>query len=121
MDKKKQNVSAYISTWNEVDEATIEQKLASCVSTDANYSDPFTDPVQGLGAFVQVMVGVGRSFPGVTHELVGEPDIHHNFGYYHWLARLSGGKEIRGLDYIEFGSDDAITKVISFTDTSDWQ
>jgi hypothetical protein len=67
------------------------------------------------------MVGVSQSFPGIVHELVGEPLTHHNNGYYNWLALMRDGKEILGTDYIEFTPEGYISRVVSFTRMADWR
>lgn len=120
-DKKQNSIKTYVSAWNEPDEDKIRHRLEACVISDVHYCDPFTDIITGIEELAGVMAGVSPTFPGVIHALSGEPAGHHTFGYYNWVARLSNGKEIPGVDYIEFAPDGRIAQVVSFTDPADWQ
>ncbi|MGH7196391.1 MAG: nuclear transport factor 2 family protein [Candidatus Saccharimonadales bacterium] len=120
MSEQARNIKTYVSAWNESSEDAIEQALAGCVTSDVRYCDPFKDEIQGVDALARVMNEVNQDFPGVVHELVGEPLIHHNTGTYDWLVRMADGKEIPGVDYVEFGSDGRISRVVSFTKEADW-
>src|SRR5579859_1291781 len=118
MDKHLTTIKAYVSAWNEPSEDKINRAVVNHVAQNVRYCDPFTDEVQGVKALVKVMANVSQSFHGVKHELVGEPAVHHEVGYYHWTARLESGKTIPGMDYIEFGPEGRITRVVSFTNAA---
>jgi hypothetical protein len=121
MSDQQTNLKTYIEVWNETSKDTIVSTLTTCVAQDVMYCDPFTDTVQGIDALASVMVGVGKSFPGIKHELVDEPFAHHNMACYRWVATMSGGKKIFGIDYIEFTASGLIRRVMSFTRTDDWR
>jgi len=116
-----EHLKAYVSAWNESSEVKIKQAVADCVAPHVRYCDPFTDVSEGIEPLVKIMNSVSQNFPGIIHELVGEPAIHHNFGYYHWLARMDSDKTIPGIDYVEFGPEGTIARVVSFTNMADWQ
>ena len=120
MDNKQHVIKVYLATWNDPDKNTIQQELAKWVTADIRYCDPFTDTLQGIQGLANVILQVSKSFPGMRHELVGDPAVHHTFGSYNWIARLSSGKKIPGVDYVEFSADGRIAQIVTFTNMSDW-
>jgi hypothetical protein len=120
MDNKLNTLKHYLASWNEPDKNTIQKELAKWVTADIRYCDPFTNTLQGIEELADVMLRLNKSFPGMRHEVVGVPGLHHIFGSYNWIARLSNGKKIPGVDYVEFSDDSRIAQIVTFTNMSDW-
>ncbi len=117
----KEIIEHYIAAWNKATEADMQQSLSACFSPVGSYTDPFTAPIVGIDALVTVMLGLQKHFPGIVHELSGDIEVHHSSGYYPWIARLGNGKQIPGVDFIDFASDGMISRVVSFTNEDAWR
>ncbi len=120
-EKQANSIDAYLAAWNGTSDTELDAALNRCTTADLTYCDPFTETAYGVNALADVVLGVGRRFPGVTHELIGAPLVHHDVGCYRWIARVSSTKEIPGIDYVEFAADSRIKRVESFTNEADWR
>ncbi|KHJ53606.1 polyketide cyclase [Aureimonas altamirensis] len=107
---------AYLSVWNEADDAKRLALLAEGWSRDARYVDPL---MSGEGhAGIATLIGAARAqFPGHSFTLRGTPDGHGAYVRFAWnLAGEDGPVVAGGTDVVKLDDNGRIVVVVGFLD-----
>jgi SnoaL-like domain len=109
-------VTAYLATWNAVDEATRAALLAEHWADAATYVDPLVEAV-GTETIAATIGAVHEQFPGFVFTQVGQPDAHHRQARFQWGLGPEGAEPlIVGFDVLVTDEDGRITAVLGFLD-----
>ncbi|WOT33683.1 nuclear transport factor 2 family protein [Streptomyces coeruleorubidus] len=76
-------VDRYLAIWNEADADKRAAAIAELFTADAPYIDPLA-AVEGHEGFGAVVAGAREQFKGLTFELHGTVDAHHNQARFQW-------------------------------------
>ncbi|MGW0531823.1 nuclear transport factor 2 family protein [Streptomyces sp. NPDC003032] len=110
-------VTRYLAIWNEADADKRAAAIAELFTADAPYIDPLAavEGHEGVGA---VIAGARDQFKGLSFELIGTVDTHHNIARFQWgLVTEPGGEPIAiGFDVAVTGDDGRIKGVYGFLD-----
>jgi hypothetical protein len=118
-----QALAAYERAWARPDEDTIGAELARCWTARSTHVSSFTDTVVGVHGLTQLILDFPVMFPGAVFRMTSVPDVHHDVARFGWLLRSTHpirilgrdfGRSVRGLDYVEFDSENLIRRVIAF-------
>jgi hypothetical protein len=118
-----QALAAYERAWARPDEDTIGAELARCWTARSTHVSSFTDTVVGFHGLTQLILDFPVMFPGAVFRMTSVPDVHHDVARFGWLLRSTRsirilgrdfGSSVRGLDYVEFDSENLIRRVIAF-------
>ncbi len=85
-------VSRYLDIWNEADADKRAAAIAELFTADAPYIDPLA-AVEGHEGFGAVVAGARDQFKGLTFELHGSVDAHHNQARFQWGLVTEPGAE----------------------------
>jgi len=107
-------VRLFIQAWNTADDGERHRLLSRCCAPDARFSSPQGEPLDVMGLSRSIH-GFLSAFPNaeVSH---GPPDAHNGFARFRWLTQFNEGERepIFGDDYVEFGAEGLILRVVSF-------
>jgi hypothetical protein len=110
-------VGRYLDIWNETDADKRAAAIAEVFTPDAPYIDPLA-AVEGHEGIAAVIAGAQEQFKGLTFELLGDVDTHHNIARFRWgLVTEPGTEPIAiGFDVAVTGDDGRIKGVFGFLD-----
>ncbi|MFF2199934.1 nuclear transport factor 2 family protein [Streptomyces sp. NPDC058145] len=110
-------VSRYLDIWNEADADKRAAAIAELFTADAPYIDPLA-AVEGPEGFGAVVAGARDQFKGLTFELHGTVDAHHNQARFQWgLVTEPGAEPIAiGFDVLVTNEQGKIQGVYGFLD-----
>ncbi|MEV0125302.1 nuclear transport factor 2 family protein [Streptomyces sp. NPDC050703] len=110
-------VTRYLAIWNEADADKRSAAIAELFTADAPYIDPLAavEGHEGIGA---VIAGARDQFKGLSFELIGTVDTHHNIARFQWgLVTEPGSEPIAiGFDVAVTADDGRIKGVYGFLD-----
>lgn len=110
-------VERYLETWNETDAERRAKAIGDLFTADARYIDPLAAVAghDGIGAVIQ---GAQEQFAGLTFELLGDVEAHHNIARFRWgLVTESGAEPVAiGFDVAVTTEDGRIEGVYGFLD-----
>ncbi|WP_447039713.1 nuclear transport factor 2 family protein [Streptomyces sp. DSM 118878] len=110
-------VTRYLAIWNEADADKRSAAIAELLTEDAPYIDPLAavEGHEGLGA---VIAGAREQYKGLSFELIGTVDAHHNIARFQWgLVTEPGSEPIAiGFDVAVTADDGRIKGVYGFLD-----
>ncbi len=110
-------VTQYLALWNEADADKRAAGIAELFTAEAPYIDPLAavEGQEGVGA---VIAGAREQFKGLSFELLGDVDTHHNVARFRWgLVTEPGAEPIAiGFDVVVAGDDGRIAGVYGFLD-----
>ncbi|MFJ9815468.1 nuclear transport factor 2 family protein [Streptomyces sp. NPDC101151] len=110
-------VSRYLDIWNEADADKRAAAIAELFTADAPYIDPLA-AVEGPEGFGAVVAGARDQFKGLSFELHGAVDAHHNQARFQWgLVTEPGAEPIAiGFDVMVINDEGKIKAVYGFLD-----
>ncbi|SOD81854.1 nuclear transport factor 2 family protein [Streptomyces sp. Ag109_G2-15] len=110
-------VSRYLDIWNEADADKRAAAIAELFTADAPYIDPLA-AVEGHAGFAAVVAGARDQFKGLSFELHGAVDAHHDQARFQWgLVTEPGAEPIAiGFDVIVTDAEGKIKAVYGFLD-----
>jgi hypothetical protein len=110
-------VTQYLDIWNEADADKRAAAVADLFAPGAPYIDPLA-AVEGHEGVAAVIAGAREQFQGLSFELLGEVDTHHNVARFQWgLVTEPGAEPIAiGFDVAVAGEDGRLTGVYGFLD-----
>jgi hypothetical protein len=110
-------VTSYLGIWNEADTEKRAAAIAELFAPGAPYIDPLAavEGHEGLGA---VVAGARDQFKGLSFELHGAVDAHHNIARFQWgLVTEPGAEPIAiGFDVLVTDDEGRIKGVYGFLD-----
>ncbi|MCK2244530.1 MULTISPECIES: nuclear transport factor 2 family protein [unclassified Crossiella] len=121
--ERQQAIAEYAAAWSGNDAETIAAAFARCWAPAGTYTDTVTDTVVGVEGMVQLILGMRAQYPGFTLRPTSALDTHHNVGRFSWLmtspepivaAGVDYGRELPGVDFVEFAPDNRITRIVGF-------
>jgi hypothetical protein len=109
-------VKRYLNTWNIRDAAARRRTIDSLFADGCNYTDPM-GAVSGPAGVDGFIAAVQKQFEGVTFELGGRVDAHHDVARFTWHAVAKGSVEplAIGFDVIVLEGG-RIKQVVGFLD-----
>ncbi|WP_327067879.1 nuclear transport factor 2 family protein [Kitasatospora sp. NBC_01250] len=112
-----ETVNRYLAIWNEADADNRAAAIAELFTADAPYIDPLA-AVAGHEGIAAVLTGARDQFKGLSFELLGTVDTHHNIARFQWgLVTEAGAEPIAiGFDVAVTNEDGRITGVYGFLD-----
>ncbi|CAM5426822.1 Nuclear transport factor 2 family protein OS=Streptomyces alboniger OX=132473 GN=CP975_22990 PE=4 SV=1 [Streptomyces alboniger] len=110
-------VTRYLAIWNEADADKRSAAIAELFTADAPYIDPLA-AVEGHEGVAAVIAGARDQFKGLSFELIGTVDTHHNIARFQWgLVTEPGSEPIAiGFDVAVTADDGRIKGVYGFLD-----
>lgn len=110
-------VTRYLAIWNEADADKRSAAIAELFTADAPYIDPLA-AVQGHEGIAAVIAGARDQFKGLSFELIGTVDAHHNIARFQWgLVTEPGSEPIAiGFDVAVTAEDGRVQGVYGFLD-----
>ncbi|MEU5576911.1 MULTISPECIES: nuclear transport factor 2 family protein [Streptomyces] len=110
-------VTRYLAIWNEADADKRAAAIAELFTADAPYIDPLA-AVEGHEGVAAVIAGARDQFKGLSFELLGTVDTHHNLARFQWgLVTEPGAEPIAiGFDVAVTAEDGRIKGVYGFLD-----
>jgi hypothetical protein len=110
-------VTQYLGIWNEADADKRAAAIGDLFTADAPYIDPLA-AVEGHAGIAAVIAGAREQFAGLSFELLGTVDTHHNVARFQWgLVTGPGAEPIAiGFDVAVTGDDGRIKAVYGFLD-----
>ncbi|MBV2355200.1 nuclear transport factor 2 family protein [Streptomyces sp. J2-1] len=110
-------VSQYLDIWNEADADKRAAAVAELFTADAPYIDPLV-AVEGHAGFAAVVAGAREQFQGLSFELHGTVDAHHNQARFQWGLVTAPGTEPVAIGFDVLVTDEAgkIKAVYGFLD-----
>ncbi|MEH0448062.1 MULTISPECIES: hypothetical protein [unclassified Streptomyces] len=121
--ERQQAIADYAAAWSGDDAETIAAAFARCWTKDSTYTDTMTDTVMGIESMVRLVLGTAERYPGFTLRPTSGLDTHHGVGRFSWLmtapdpivaAGVDHGRELPGLDFVEFTPDNRIARIVGF-------
>lgn len=107
---------AYLTTWNEADEAQRQTAITRSWSPDARYADPMMQG-EGHDGIAAMIAGARSQFPGHSFLLRGTPDGHGPWVRFSWnLAPENGEPVAGGTDMVKLDGGGKIASVVGFLD-----
>lgn len=85
-------VTRYLAIWNETDTAKRRALVRDAFTEDCTYTDPL-GAVRGTAGVDAFVAGVQSQFAGVTFDLSGKVDAHHDQLRFTWHAKAPGMNE----------------------------
>ena len=82
-----------------------------------------TDTVVGVEGMAELVLGMAERYPGFALQATSGLDTHHGVGRFSWLmtapdpivaAGVNYGRELPGLDFVEFAPDNRISRIVGF-------
>ncbi|MFF7635769.1 nuclear transport factor 2 family protein [Kitasatospora sp. NPDC008050] len=112
-----ETVNRYLAIWNEADADKRAAAIAGLFTADAPYIDPLA-AVAGHEGIAAVITGARDQFKGLSFELHGAVDTHHNIARFQWgLVTEAGAEPIAiGFDVAVTDEDGRIKGVYGFLD-----
>ena len=112
-----ETVTRYLAIWNEEDAGKRVTAINDLFTAEAPYIDPLA-AVAGRDGIAAVISGARDQFKGLSFELLGSVDTHHNIARFQWgLVTAPGAEPIAiGFDVAVVGEDGKITGVYGFLD-----
>ncbi|MEU9578492.1 MULTISPECIES: nuclear transport factor 2 family protein [Streptomyces] len=112
-----QTVTQYLALWNETDAEKRAAGIAELFAPGAPYIDPLA-AVEGHDGVGAVIAGAQEQFKGLSFELHGAVDTHHNIARFQWgLVTEAGAEPVAiGFDVLVTGDDGRINGVYGFLD-----
>lgn len=104
-------IDAYVSAWNETDDAKRRAILQKCWREDATYTDP-TSHAPGLDALVAHIGGFHQQMPGAGIKRISGIDEHHGSLRFAW--KLEGGPPMEGIDIGHLAEDGKLQSILGF-------
>ncbi|MEX0684318.1 MAG: nuclear transport factor 2 family protein [Dehalococcoidia bacterium] len=112
----KETVEAYLSAWNETDEAKRQQILERCWADSGTYTDPMSD-VAGREALAGLIAGFQQQMPGASIALSSAIDEHHGRIRFGW--KLDGAPTpMEGIDVGLLAGDGRLESIVGFWGTA---
>ena len=110
-------VTQYLDIWNEADADKRAAAIAELFTADAPYIDPLA-AVEGHAGFAAVVAGARDQFKGLSFELHGAIDAHHNQARFQWgLVTAPGTEPVAiGFDVLVTNEQGKIQGVYGFLD-----
>jgi ketosteroid isomerase-like protein len=110
-------VTRYLAIWNEADADKRAAAIGELFTEEAPYIDPLA-AVAGREGVAAVIGGAREQFQGLSFELLGTVDAHHNIARFQWgLVTEAGAEPIAiGFDVAVTNEDGKITGVYGFLD-----
>ncbi|MGW2647469.1 nuclear transport factor 2 family protein [Streptomyces sp. NPDC001393] len=110
-------VTRYLAIWNEADAEKRAAAIAELFTADAPYIDPLA-AVEGPEGFGAVVAGARDQFKGLSFELHGTVDAHHNQARFQWGLVTEPGAEPIAIGFDVLVTDEAgrIKAVYGFLD-----
>ena len=110
-------VTQYLAIWNEADADKRAAAVQDLFAADAPYIDPLA-AVEGHAGIGAVITGAREQFQGLSFELLGDVDVHHNVARFQWgLVTAPGTEPIAiGFDVVVAADDGRIAGVYGFLD-----
>ena len=109
-------VERYIASWNATDPALRRKLVDELWADDASYIDPLTE-AHGRAEIDATIAAVQGQFPGLTFELAGPVDSHHQQARFAWgLGPAGAGPVVVGFDVAVADADGRLTSVLGFLD-----
>lgn len=109
-----ESIAQYIVAWNEQGIKNIKAALEKCWTVNGTYTDPSNAPMKGLDKLAAVIQGSQDKMPERKISATSKVDFHDNSGRYKWLLVKKNGDKSEGLDYLEYDSENRITRIVSF-------
>ncbi len=108
----KSTVEAYISAWNEEDEAKRRELLDQCWDESATYTDPTSD-ISGRDALFGLISQFQTQMPGAAIAVTSGIDQHHDRIRFCW--KLTGAAQaIEGIDVGQVSPDGRLKSIVGF-------
>ncbi|MFE9775089.1 nuclear transport factor 2 family protein [Streptomyces sp. NPDC005931] len=110
-------VNRYLAIWNEEDADKRAAAIAELFTADAPYIDPLAS-VEGHEGFAAVVAGARDQFKGLSFELHGTVDAHHNLARFQWgLVTEPGAEPVAiGFDVLVTDEEGRVKGVYGFLD-----
>ncbi|NEB81516.1 nuclear transport factor 2 family protein [Streptomyces sp. SID14478] len=110
-------VDRYLAIWNEADADKRAAAIAELLTPNAPYIDPLA-AVEGHDGFAAVVAGAREQFAGLSFELYGTVDAHHNQARFQWgLVAEPGAEPVAiGFDVLVADEEGRVTGVYGFLD-----
>ncbi|MER5730792.1 nuclear transport factor 2 family protein [Streptomyces sp. NPDC002138] len=110
-------VTQYLDLWNEADADRRATGIADLFTPEAPYIDPLA-AVEGHAGIAAVLAGARAQFQGLSFELHGNVDTHHNIARFQWALVTGPGAEPIAIGFDVLVTDGAgkITGVYGFLD-----
>jgi hypothetical protein len=109
-------VERYIASWNATDPALRRKLVDEVWADDASYIDPLTE-AHGRAEIDATIAAVQGQFPGLTFELAGPVDSHHQQARFTWGLGPAGAEPVVvGFDVAVADADGRLTSVLGFLD-----
>jgi hypothetical protein len=107
-------VGAYLTAWNEPDEAARRRLLESSWADDGVYCDPIGKAAgrEALGAYI---AGFQAARPGDRIDLATAVDSHDGYLRFGWAERGQDGTVVAdGMDFGTLADDGRLARIIGF-------
>lgn len=110
-------VARYLSIWNEADADKRAAAISELFTADAPYIDPLA-AVAGHDGIAAVIAGARDQFKGLSFELLGTVDTHHNLARFQWgLVTEPGAEPVAiGFDVAVTDESGKVTGIYGFLD-----
>lgn len=110
-------VVKYLNIWNEPDTGKRAAAIAELFTENAAYVDPLAT-VEGHTSIAALIEGARTQFPGLSFELLGEVDTHHNVARFQWgLVAVPHADPVAiGFDVAVADNDGRLVGVYGFLD-----
>jgi len=121
--KREQALANYSAAWNAPGAEAITAAFARCWTDRTTFTDTITNTIVGIAPMVQLVLDTAARYPGFTLHPVGDLDTHHTVGQFSWrmtapdpivAAGVDYGRELHGLDFVEFDADNRIARIVGF-------
>ncbi|MBE9583470.1 nuclear transport factor 2 family protein [Mucilaginibacter sp. JRF] len=109
-----QTILTYTSAWNETEREAIMAKITQCWAPNGTYTDRLTDTITGKDAIADLIISSYEQMGPRKFKVLAEPQVHHQSGRFRWLAIRPEGYPIEGMDYVEFDTENRITRIVGF-------
>jgi hypothetical protein len=109
-------VRRYLGAWNVRDASARRRAIEALFADDCRYTDPMA-AVSGPGGVDGFIASVQQQFAGVTFELAGRVDAHHDVARFTWHAVAPGSPQpvAVGFDVMVL-EEGRIKQVVGFLD-----
>ena len=109
-------VEQYIAAWNETDPSARRALIDEVWSADGHYIDPIAEAA-GRDQVDAVIAAVQAQFTGMTFQLAGTVDAHHDQARFTWELGPDGTDAIVvGFDVAQRDADGRLSLVLGFLD-----
>ena len=106
-------IEGYVGAWSEHDPEVRKKLLETVWNVNGTYTDPLSVATNRdqLDAIIGHFLKTNR---GAKFTLKGNVDTHHDHIRFYWIAHLTNGAELPGMDYGEIGVDGKLLKIVGF-------